>query len=511
MERSLAALQSMLGQVPAERTLAQLGLRFGGEQPAAMHDPFNIGVSETTKPPKPHTGILQRTNDGSPGGFGDEPIGFSYENRLQPQPDRSLAGLGNRVYGALTRGSHWLIDSATPFVPPELRNKVRGLGELINMANPATAYRDYNAAAREGRYGEAALNAFGLVPGEALVTGAAKLVAAPLVPASKKISDLWHRISEIKLRRPVAEMSAQHLPTGPVTERVISPEALQGGILLPAIGDRSAAGQSLVKVGDGPPLAVPVDLQGGHGFMAANVDRGHVWASNKGVVSTMANRARTLAEKEGAPVYLPFTAMGERAVDFSHHVSDTLAEMIKDARIVRRAPIASDFDRAMKMDRRDFKGDPSFPGIKSPDLREYLASAPGAVRNKFAKLMDTAKYQDAGFPSVAEARFAVTDPRLLNEPIGAAGLSISRVGPGAITEPSTHRTYNTALRGDYVGGLGQSVPREIMYPDIVTAYARQGFHPQGLDFLMLRGRAPVFQRADQQWLDNLMKYIQEPK
>jgi hypothetical protein len=50
-----------------------------------------------------------------------------------------------------------------------------------------------------------------------------------------------------------------------------------------------------------------------------------------------------------------------------------------------------------------------------------------------------------------------------------------------------------------------------MYPDIVTAYARQGFHPQGLDFLMLRGRAPVFQRADQQWLDNLMKYIQEPK
>lgn len=101
-------------------------------------------------------------------------------------------------------------------------------------------------------------------------------------------------------------MSAQHLPTGPVTERVISPEALQGGILLPAIGDRSAAGQSLVKVGDGPPLAVPVDLQGGHGFMAANVDKGHVWASDKGVISTMANRARSLAEKEGAPVYLPF-------------------------------------------------------------------------------------------------------------------------------------------------------------------------------------------------------------
>lgn len=195
MERSLAALQSMLGPMPAERTLTQLGLRFGGEEPAAMHDPFNIGVSETMKPPKPRKGILQGPNDGIPGGFGDEPIGFSYESRLQPQPDRSLAGLGNRVYGALTRGSHWLIDSATPFVPPELRNKVRGAGELINVVNPATAYHDYNAAVREGRYSDAALNTFGLVPGEALVAGAAKLAAAPLVPGSKKISDLWHAIS----------------------------------------------------------------------------------------------------------------------------------------------------------------------------------------------------------------------------------------------------------------------------------------------------------------------------
>jgi hypothetical protein len=49
------------------------------------------------------------------------------------------------------------------------------MGELLNMVNPATAYRDYNDAMRRGRYGEAALNAFGLIPGEALAAGAVKL------------------------------------------------------------------------------------------------------------------------------------------------------------------------------------------------------------------------------------------------------------------------------------------------------------------------------------------------
>lgn len=322
--------------------------------------------------------------------------------------------------------------------------------------------------------------------------------------------NMWHGISQVKLPRPVAEMASERLQLNPTpsVEQRISPENLQGGILLPAIGDRSATGFQVTRVGEAPPFANPVEMQGGHGYMAANADKGHVWASDKGVITTMANRARQLAEKEGTDVYLPYTAMGERSVDFSHHMSDTLAEMVKNAPISKEA--AADFNAAMKTDMKDFKGDPNFPGINDPGLRDYLIGSSGNVRNKFAKLMDTAKYQAMGMPSVAEARHAVIDPRLLDVPTGAAGLSVARVSPGAATEPSGHRTYSTALAGDYLGGFGQSVPKEVMYPDIMSAYAQQGYKPVQFDYLMSRGRAPVFQRANQQWLDNMMKYLQQP-
>jgi len=350
----------------------------------------------------------------------------------------------------------------------------------------------------------------GAPPGSLGAAGGGKLIQPDVMGGVAELGDpLWHGISKVKLERPVAEMSAAR-EAMPVNERVISPEALQGGVLMPAVGDRSMASARLTGIGD-KPLASPVDLQGGHGFMAANADTGHVWASDKGVISTIANRAKRIAEQEGAPVYLPYTAMGERSVDFSHHVSDTLAEMAKGAKILKRSSdpakgSAASFDAAMRTER----GVEDFPGIKDPGLRAYLVDASGDVRNKFAKLMDSRKYQDAGFPSVAEARFAVTDPRLLHEPTGAAGLSISKVDPEKIA-PSSHRTYSTALGGSYLGGLGRSVPKEVMYPDIMSAYAQQGYAPVQFDYLMGKGRAPVFQRTDQRWLDNIMRHLEETR
>jgi hypothetical protein len=103
---------------------------------------------------------------------------------------------GNSVYRALNRGTQWLVDNVGPAIPPELRAKLRGVGELLNMVNPATSYREYNDAMRRERYGEAALNALGLIPGEALAAGAAKLAALPLIP--------------------VAKVSAASMPTGAV-------------------------------------------------------------------------------------------------------------------------------------------------------------------------------------------------------------------------------------------------------------------------------------------------------
>jgi hypothetical protein len=329
--------------------------------------------------------------------------------------------------------------------------------------------------------------------------------------AGARIPEMWHGISKVKLPRPIAEMSATHVPLDvPIAEKAVSPSDLQGGVLLPALGDRSVAGSNLTAVGD-TSLANAVPMQGGHGYMAAMSPEGAVWASGESVASRLANAARNAVEDTGKPVYFPYTAMGERAVDFSHHVSDTLANMLANTAVGSKDIGA--FNRAMKTPNANFGAIADFPGAASPQLADYLRAAPGDARNKFAKTMDTRRFQDVGFPSVAEARFAVTDPRLLNQPTGAAGLSISQLDPaaGVITSGTPHLTYPSKLAGEYLGGFGTSVPKEVMYPDMISAYRKLGYDPHQYDYLMARGvqGAPIYQRANQRWVDSVSKWLEQ--
>ena len=159
-----------------------------------------------------------------------------------------------------------------------------------------------------------------------------------------------------------------------------------------------------------------------------------------------------------------------------------------------------------------------WPGIGDPSLADYLARAPGANSARFAKELDKAWVQQAGGPSVAEVRHAVTDPRLLDVPTGASGLSISKLEPGLpmITKGQTeHPSYfkggkGAELPGRYIGGLGTSVPKEVMFPEMIKAYADMGYSPAQYDYLMARGvkGAPESQRADQRWLDGIMGWLQ---
>jgi hypothetical protein len=127
-----------------------------------------------------------------------------------------------------------------------------------------------------------------------------------------------------------------------------------------------------------------------------------------------------------------------------------------------------------------------------------------------------------GFPSVAEARVAVTDPRLLNAPTGASGLSIARMDPKGGLGPSGHGTYDTGIRGNYVGGFPTSIPKEIIYPDVVGALSKHAdavaqarvdaglkpFRPTE-DYLMTRTPKglPRMQEANQKWVDTNSQYL----
>ncbi len=70
--------------------------------------------------------------------------------------------------------------------------------------------------------------------------------------------------------------------------------------------------------------------------------------------------------------------------------------------------------------------------------------------------MEKATIQSQGFPSSGKARIAVTDKEQLMLGSGMFGGSIGKIDVDAdiITDPLIpHKTYNTQLRGEYVGEI----------------------------------------------------------
>jgi hypothetical protein len=79
-----------------------------------------------------------------------------------------------------------------------------------------------------------------------------------------------------------------------------------------------------------------------------------------------------------------------------------------------------------------------------------------------------------------------------------------------VAQRSLFRLFSIVLVlvvGVVVGGCGQSIPKEVMFPDIAAAYAEQGYKPQQFNYLLERGTAPVYQETNQRWLDTVMDYI----
>jgi hypothetical protein len=162
--------------------------------------------------------------------------------------------------------------------------------------------------------------------------------------------------------------------------------------------------------------------------------------------------------------------MGPQSLDYSAQTTKTLLNMVKEgAPLTKKAKKA--FDDAMrKTEWSDFRAYPDWPGIDNV-TDEWLKGA-GSARTKIAKLMDTAKFADMGFPNVAAARKANTHPELREDlPFLATGHAVTRVGEGAVQhvrEPvDTHGSYRSQLKAEgsqYEGRLPRLVPGEIMFP-----------------------------------------------
>ena len=391
-------------------------------------------------------------------------------------------------------------------LPPEARKAYSSLPSAIGELSPGAAIRDTVQAS--GETANAAMQGRGWDA----AGGAANMLAAAagVVPggrAAGKGLTYWSDLSKTKHAVPVEEMRATRTSVGDMLPRnTISPESLQGSILIPAVGDRTQAGGLLTHINDAS-LAKPVTLEGGPDFMRASANQssdGSVWASDKPVIGRLANYTRELGQT-GNPLNLVYSAMGARSGDASHMMADALLQQMPGAQVTKKA--AKEFDSSLR------KQLPDWPGVNSPEARAYLINTTMDKRKQFVELFSLAEHQAKGFPDVASTRFAITDPAFVGQPTGVSGHSIARLDPAGKVIPNPqvpHTTYSTQLGGQgYLGGMEKPIPREVMFPDFYAA-RRAANQPKLADDRSF-SMSNVSQQANQQWVDTVSNYLRGQK
>ncbi len=275
-----------------------------------------------------------------------------------------------------------------------------------------------------------------------------------------------------------------------VPEKKIKIEDLKDKVLTPAYGDRTDIG-TLTKVGD-IELTTPVKLEGGHGYMREGEG---LWASQYKEMVKKANAMKKMDD----PLMI-YTAMAGQAGDFSKMMSDTTLQIIKQSNISEES--AKIYDNLIK-DRLKLE---DWPGILSENIDEYVDKLPGTVRRELWQQMDKKDFQNLGFPNMGVIRTAISDAELLTVPSFATGRSIGQPSSLEI-RPSTHRTYDTEIPGEYIGSLGFDVPGQLIFRDFFTKMAQRlketGVSNPQRGFLMTPS---ISQKVDQQMIDEVSEF-----
>jgi len=323
--------------------------------------------------------------------------------------------------------------------------------------------------------------------------------------------------SKLVRHEPITDTAVTVVPTnqGLLAEKVFNLEDLYGGTVIPFVGDKTAAGGILTHIDD-VPLAYAIRLEGGQDFMRDVASQGvdnSIWASHKSVINPMYKVAERIADETGEPVYGAYVNMANFGQDFSTMTADALVAQLPSAKISKSA--AKEFNDAMKKSNPQGGEVDDFIGVNADvmKLREYMLKAQPKVRKKFVKLMDTGNFKKMGFPDVGKTRYAITQPRLRSVPENMTGFNFGRIDTdaGVLYDPvNPHSSYNTHIRGDYIGRLENPIPMEYLFqrrlledPDI----AGRNFLPQTLRNSLAYSPAKSAQRLDDRFFENYNRLI----
>jgi hypothetical protein len=328
---------------------------------------------------------------------------------------------------------------------------------------------------------------------------------------------------------PANRVEADIVPFVDMAPRVIrSPEeiARQFAAGIPLTGDKLRAGVGIAKVNDMPQVGI-APAWGGPDFprQQAAMGRRDAWGSLDAVIGGL-NNMRAAGEKMyNGPVAGVYTAMGNTGLDQSTAMMDLLGRQLA-AGGVTKANLKVLDQRVKALMGEDFAK--TFTGF-AKDPIEAAAQLSDVTRVQMPKRtaiiqgLDSANALAAGFPDIGANRAAATTPELLYAPEGASGHMISgltgETPSSSVPGVGHHPNYLKTITGDYFGGLEQSVPRELMFPNYFKAMHGSGYDPvQVQAYLFSRtpkeikeafGSDPRIQPFDQEWVDKNSKYLED--
>jgi len=395
---------------------------------------------------------------------------------------------------------------------------------FLPVVGTALAARDYERARREGDYPGMFLSAAGMLP----IVGGVSRAANKLRNVERAADEgmtaaekAWMtRMEKVARNKGVQHREAMRQGDTIVDDvvtmnprTIITPEDLYGKVGVQVQGDRSRAG-AVIRALRGIPLEDAVKLEGGPAYaqLANEMGTGGAWASMRGAASGKQKQFDRAAEMTGRDPVGVYSAMGLEGVNFATPVAEA---MIKQLRLLRpnKAAMAS-------ADKEIRRFAPEFVGLQSPDAlaqvlgkEQFPMEGAGQVRKSIVDTLRKAEYQNQGFPVYDDIIQAVTQHELKDVPIGSSGFTVFRAKPGAgVIEKADvkmpHGSYDTVIPGEYMGGLAQSVPPEVMFPKIYERQQALGRNPQQIHRSMQVNNQD-YEVFDQQWLDNIMNYLRK--
>ena len=288
---------------------------------------------------------------------------------------------------------------------------------------------------------------------------------------------------------------------------IVGIEGLLGSTLVPIFGDKTSIGA--VNQLKGLKLDSPIESHGGVNFSQQHQGSGRGWMSmEKAAKGKQSNIDFAADRTNNNDVVGVYTAGADPSFSFAAPTAELMMAQTLAAKVPKKSKAA--FDAELRSVR------PGWVGLDDPRALdqllgkgEFAREGSGALRIDFVDTMDKAKYRDMGFGIRQDAVNAITQPGLENVARGDSGFGLMQAIPGAKTfrEEGIHQSYDTVIPGDYRGGLVDSLPANVMFPDTFRWMQSLGRQPSSqLGSLMMDPK--LYQRADEGWLESVSRYLE---